>query len=251
MLDPKPNERVAGISPVYIPSRRRPATATTPRIAESERIPYSLVVEPQEAAEYRSRFPAPQPIMVLPENDRGLGYSRQRILEHCRTDKLHRTEWHWQIDDDCAGFRGPGRPARMREALRAVESAVRDSPDRDRIAMAGFRLNVWKPGRKYNQVAWAMLIRTTTGLDYATDGMRQDADFCLQHLAAGWKTLVVTDYAWRAPYEGENAGGSQDFYLAGKQLEAAKWLKSRWPRYVNFVGDAKGDRLQIDWGAFG
>ena len=52
--------------PVYIPSKSRAEIATTPRFLDSIGVPYRLVIEEQQFAEYNKFFPAEKLIILDP-----------------------------------------------------------------------------------------------------------------------------------------------------------------------------------------
>lgn len=214
-----------------------------------------MVVEPQEAEGYASVWPTAE-LIVLPDRDRGISFSRQWILDEARHRGLAR---YWQIDDNVKGFaRVNGmscQPCRPEEALRFAEELSDKSP---RIALVGFEYQQfgWSAKRawRWNARAYCcVLTRTDTGKDYdpATE-MKEDVDFCLQHVAAGWATALVSQYVMSKPKIGDSgAGGLAEKYAERKDEQAAKALCAKWPGVVKLRRRDDG-RLDasVDWAAF-
>jgi len=66
--------------PIYIPSKSRAEIATTPRFLDSIGVPYRLVIEEQQFAEYNKFFPAEKLIILDPIYKKtliSLDYGRQ------------------------------------------------------------------------------------------------------------------------------------------------------------------------------
>ena len=102
--------------PIYIPSKGRPDFATAKLLnephppyidpyvvmdidMEEKPRPYTVFVEPQDAEAYRIAGHAS--IVVLRENDKGVAYARQPILDYAIQNN---DRWFWMIDDDVIQF---------------------------------------------------------------------------------------------------------------------------------------------------
>lgn len=95
--------------PIFIPSKGRydiTRQGTCALLARS-RIPFTVVVEPQEAPHYRSFLsrlenydPLLHGISVLPASDQGVSFARNYIAKHL----VAPTGWFWQMDDDIRCF---------------------------------------------------------------------------------------------------------------------------------------------------
>lgn len=64
---------------IYIPSRQR--TEMLKVTSKNWPAPVTLVVEPQEEDTYRAALPGVA-LLVLPQNDRGIGFARDMIINH-------------------------------------------------------------------------------------------------------------------------------------------------------------------------
>src|SRR5215216_4066953 len=97
------------VHPVYIPSKSRAAIATTPRALDRLGVPYRLVVEEQQHAEYRDHFPASKLLILDPcyqetydtfddlgrEKSLGPGPARNFAWDHAASEGA---TWHWVMD---------------------------------------------------------------------------------------------------------------------------------------------------------
>jgi hypothetical protein len=64
--------------PIFVPSKGRSATPYTIRALQEIGAPFSVVVEPQEAASY-APLVMPSQLLILPHRDRGLVVTRNWI----------------------------------------------------------------------------------------------------------------------------------------------------------------------------
>ncbi len=91
--------------PVYIPSKGRAdrSRALTVQALQRDQVPFYVVVEPQEADEYRA-LAGPESVLVLPFSNLGRGSipARNWIREHAISNGHAR---HWQLDDNIMEFR--------------------------------------------------------------------------------------------------------------------------------------------------
>src|SRR6266568_2436628 len=86
--------------PIYIVSKGRAETISTPKVLDTVGIPYTFVLEQQEYEAYRHHFPQ-SPVVVLPESHKGIAYVRNWLLQYA-AQQGH--TWYWMMDDDIRGF---------------------------------------------------------------------------------------------------------------------------------------------------
>lgn len=238
--------------PIYIPSRGRAQRAKTAYILAACAIPFTLVVEPHEEALYRQFHPDAD-YLVLPERDRGIGYARQAILDRARATGQERV---WQIDDDLDQFlygRHNGDPLHVTPnvVLSAVERAVQDRPE-VALAAADFRQFARLKRRDQTEntrTVAVTLMRTDTGIDYRISP-KEDIDYALQTIAAGWTTLLLHRVSVNAPNTGStrpDAGGASDAYRDGRSDRSARLLGKLWPDVTTLTQKRVGLDVQIDW----
>lgn len=88
--------------PVYIISKGRADTRKTAKALEEINVPYSIVVEPQEFADYAAVID-PAKILTLPFSNLGQGSipARNWVWDHAQSTGARR---HWILDDNIEGF---------------------------------------------------------------------------------------------------------------------------------------------------
>ena len=101
--------------PIYIPSKSRADTATTPRFLDSINVPYRLVIEEQQYDSYAQFFPKEKLLILDPiyQKDydtfddledlksKGPGPARNFIWDHSIKEGH---DWHWVMDDNITLF---------------------------------------------------------------------------------------------------------------------------------------------------
>jgi hypothetical protein len=96
--DSNQSEGGVRVIPVYIPSKGRPDFATAKQLNKVER-PFTVFVEPQDFKAYSDAGHVS--IFKLPQNNRGIAYARQLIVEYVIG---HDDSWFWMLDDDIYSF---------------------------------------------------------------------------------------------------------------------------------------------------
>ena len=88
--------------PIYIISKGRADTRLTSKSLEAMKVPYRIVVEPQEFEQYSSVI-SPEKVLVLPFSNLGQGSipARNWVWEHSISEGH---KWHWILDDNIDGF---------------------------------------------------------------------------------------------------------------------------------------------------
>ncbi len=214
--------------PVYIPSKGRADTCSTARILIESGIHPTLVVEPQDKAQYIDRFPDVT-IAVLPSNDNGLPFARNFILGQARSS---RCQWFWMLDDDISAFSEvQGQKCVRSDAasiLAKAESIINRSQS---IAQASLEYQqfAWSANGRivengYCDVAVAIHTNRTKTINYRDAvSLKVDRDFTLQVLASGWRTARLTSFAFTCPKNGSNTGGLSPLYaIDGIEEQASR-----------------------------
>ena len=124
--------------PIYIISKGRADTRLTSKALEKMLVPYRIVVEPQEFAEY-ARFIDRAKILVLPFSNLGQGGipARNWVWQHAILEGHQR---HWILDDNIAGFRKLVNKQRVPVTTHECFSKIEDFVDRFvNVPMAGMQ----------------------------------------------------------------------------------------------------------------
>lgn len=244
------------LHPVFVVSKSRPDQKLYSLLDESH-IDWTVVVEPQDEDAYR-KVAANRSVMVLPENNRGICYVRQYLLEHARKKGL---VWYWMLDDDITNFYYSGQVVTARYALSSAEKLINQLWNEKNIPVAQAAL-------EYSQYSWsaksdyalnsycdvAVIINSVAsfGCNYREEAhMKEDRDFTLQILSNGGFTCRLRKIGFSCPKNGSNKGGLYDEYKAGKEENASKQLASLWPNVVSLQTKSDGRKdAKIDWSTF-
>jgi len=196
-----------------------------------------LVVEPQEYEEYKQSYPN-VPILVLQENNRGLMYSRQSVLDHARNSDV---KWAWILDDDITGFyQRIGTKTKKVNGAPILSSVVKSLKGSKAIGQASLEYQQYLWSAKQNFV-WnsycdvCVLINTQDtlrkGINFRVEerlDLKGDRDFTFQCLSKGLKTLRFARYGFSCPKNGSNKGGLSITYAQGKESIEVDQLISIW-----------------------
>ena len=244
--------------PIYVPSKGRAISATTPKLLMRSNIPFRLVVEPQESEAYAKQYGEDR-ILVLPKDNQGIIFSRNFCKRHARTMGA---KWHWQIDDDLISFRrrigiidGKFKAERCDalEALRGVQEFVTQFKN---VAAAcpkaqGAVFNEPRPFLVNQLIYTCGLFRTDVDAWWRV--IPGDTDYSLQVLKQGWVTLLCFQYLQHSASSDAIAGGMQDVRGgATGRLNHLRNLKKLWPDDISLVernhfGKASG---RASWSQF-
>jgi hypothetical protein len=224
--------------PVYIPSKGRAESSLTARFLNRDKVPFHLVVEPQEYDEYASRF-GEERVLVLPFSNLGLGSipARNWIRDHSIAAGHKR---HWQIDDNCVDIRrlykGKRIPCDSGVALRVVE----DFTDRyTNIGVSGLNYHMFvlneTPTPFYLNCHVYSCSLVWNEMPYKWRGRyNEDTDLCLQVLSAGLCTVALNVFMIDKQRTMKMKGGNSDeLYKGDGRTTMARSLERAWPYVVD------------------
>lgn len=239
--------------PIFIPSKGRAATGGVFPLLAGEGIRATIVVEPHEVAEYRVMQPL-HTILALPQSGQGIVYSRSFILNHA---KAQGHEWFWMMDDDIRSFHKVVNKRTPKCSAAGALLGAQAFADADQkigqvaLEYAQLAWSAAKPTRRNSYCDVVVGIRTALapGVMYRPRAAgKEDRDFTLQTLAAGWDTVRACHLAFAAPSIGSNAGGLHAEYAAGKERAWAATLAELWPHCVTVQTKPSGRiDAKIDW----
>jgi hypothetical protein len=258
--------------PVFIPSRGRyGGSAKAIALCVESGADVTVFVEPQEADAYAAAYPKAK-LCVLPLAGQGIVYVRQYMLNTARANGW---DYYWQVDDNIKRFveyqmvdgAKRVRPAAFTEAAEWIEQHAKQVP---RLALAAFAYcnliayysaKMWQLNKL---TTCALLTNTRTGIDYmAGADCREDFEFCIHHLTAGWTTFLCQRFAMEKPPSAglKNVGGLAEAYKARQSERASQLIHARYPRITKLVPwkgvfsqrsliDGMLDVRLIDWKMF-
>lgn len=249
--------------PVYIPSKGRSDCATTPELLKQRGISFFLVVEPQEADQYKKAFG--DCVLVLPFSNLGLGSipARNWIWQHA-LENGH--DYHWILDDNILGFWRCHANRRIvvdesSAPLRVVESFV----DRhENIAFAGLSADGFCPDRNViapftlnTRVYSVTLINSK--LPHRWRGKyNEDTDICLRALKDGWSTVLFRSMLMKKAHTasgsgegGMKGGNTENVYNGGDhRLAFAQSLADQHPDCVKVTWKFNRWHHEVDYSKF-
>jgi hypothetical protein len=244
--------------PICIASKGRAGESKTISRLIEERVPFHMFIEPDEHAKYRTAYEGCEVtwfMHVLPENDRGISFVRQFILDYARAQDW---PWFWMMDDDIGQtyqvVGGRCLKLSMKQTLEQAEDVITTRPD---VAMGSleYQQYAWSAKKpvKYNSycdVAVLINVERTKFISYRPD-CKEDRDFVLQALAIGFRSMRTCWLAFSAPKNGSNKGGLHDAYKAGLENHWSQRMVELWPGvcHLHTKADGRPD-VKIDWKQF-
>jgi hypothetical protein len=220
--------------PIYIPSKNRSHIDMTTACLRKDGVPFRLVVEPQEEEVYGAKF-GRENILVLPENNRGLIYSRNWMFEHAKSEGHAR---HWQVDDNITGIWRWYKGFRLYCEAGVAFAVTEDFSDRyENVAIAGlnyvmFAIEARKPIAINCHVYSCTLIDNSIPFRFRPPA-NEDVDMCLQVLSAGYCTIQMNAFLAQKLGTMIVSGGQTDAaYKGDGRLFMARALERAWPGVV-------------------
>lgn len=231
-------KRVLPKYPVYVPSKGRVDRCLTAKFLHRDRVPFRLVVEPQEAEAYRLLFEDELcEVLVLPFRNRGSVIpTRNWIKEHATAEGADR---HWQLDDNIESLWRLNRGVRLRCRAGVALRATEDFVDRyENVAVAGLNYVMFAVAPRmppfYLNVHVYSCSLILNSLPYEWRGRyNEDTDFCLQALAGGWCTVLMNAFlAQKIRTMVIGGGNTKELYGGDGRLRMARSLERAWPGVV-------------------
>lgn len=256
--------------PIYVPSKGRYAEGHTMKFLIKDGIPFYLVVEPQEAEAYRSRYPEAQ-LLILPwsgDDAARQQFCRERSIENGGLIAVRNwikehsiglgAERHWQIDDNitCIKRRYQGKriPCNAGIGLGATEDFV----DRyANVAIAGLNYEMFLPNGaqiapfQVNSHVYSCTLVLNRIPHRWRVAYNDDTDICLQVLSEGWCTILMNAFfVFKIRTMVVKGGNTDDLYQGDGRLKMARALERLWPGVVET--DRRYGRPQhvINWKHF-
>lgn len=235
----------------FIPSKGRPRSRTH-RLFLAAGIDTHYVVEPQDASAYCAQG---LPVLLLPENDRGLAFSRNWIVQHAQSEGV---ELAFMCDDDVLRFSAVinGRVTLKSEDVSTpVLRTLLDLLQKHSRAIVGL---------SYPQVAWSAKMPVNVNAGWvdvciafrpreiravynAEMELKEDRDWQLQNIAHGLRLIRYNHGCFAAPSVGSNAGGLYARYLNGDDERAAVRMVQKWHPYLRLKRAYNRVDIAADW----
>lgn len=218
------------MTPIYILSRGRSETATTPALLEAAGMSYTLMIEPQEFSQYRYAFPKAD-IVTLDKSHQGIAYADRAIQE---LSEAKNEEYYWRLDDNILSFRTRSENRNVKLAASGVLLPIEQYVFRhDNIGVAGpiftWAFGYKKPLSINRQISSCLLIKNKTGCYFRRDVV-EDTDFNMQILTKGLCTVRFNRLLIDKAPTGSMTGGCQDVeYANNGRAKNVQGLIAQWP----------------------
>jgi hypothetical protein len=227
--------------PIFIPSKGRALKQHTAKMLTKDGIDFKIVVEPQEVAAYSEKWG--EHLLVLPENNRGLVYSRNWIFEYSVAAGDVR---HWQFDDDVMWLIRLNKGRRFYCAANIALAAAEDFVERyENVALASFNSEFflacladgssrthWPPFYRNARCYTNFLVLNSLPNRFRYPS-NEDTDMTLQVLADGWCTILFNAFLMKTPATLTAKGGQMtETYAGDGRLKMSRALERMWPGVV-------------------
>lgn len=243
--------------PIYIISKGRWQKRQTSKALELMKVPYKIVIEPQEYENY-AKFIDSDKILVLPFSNLGQGSipARNWVWEHSISEGHQR---HWILDDNMDSFYRLNRNMKLIVTSGAIFKAAEDFVDRyENIAISGFQYNsfVFKdaivpPYRLNTRIYSCILIDNK--IPYRWRGRyNEDTDLSLRALKDGYCTMLFNAFLVNKETTMRAKGGNTDelYKKTDNRKEFAESLKEQHPDVVDVVWKFNRWHHHVDYKPF-
>ena len=240
--------------PVYIISKGRWESRKTSKALEEMRVPYYIVIEPQEYDQYANVIDSNK-ILTLPFSELGQGSIPAR--NWVWKDSIKRgAKRHWILDDNIASFHRLNRNLPVPVASGTIFRCAEDFVDRyENVAISGFEYFMFIP-RKTKLAPFRLNTRVYSCILLKNDlphrwrgRYNEDTDLSIRVLKDGWCTILFQAFICdKATTMTMTGGNTEDLYeiqdgmlkmaqsLVDQHPDIVKisWKFNRWQHQVNY-----------------
>jgi len=241
--------------PVYIISKGRHESRLTSKALERMKVPYHIVIEPQEYDDYAEHIHKDK-IHVLPFSNLGEGGipARNWVWEHSISIGAKR---HWIMDDNIRNFCRRNNNMKINVSSGTILKAAEDFTDRyENVALSGLQYRFFipdmstRPACTFNTRIYSCIL-IKNDIPYRWRGRyNEDTDLSIRALKDGWCTILF--YAFlqeKAATMTMKGGNSDELYADDGRWQMAESLRlqhpdittikerwGRWQHVVNYRG---------------
>lgn len=258
--------------PVYIPSYGRAENCLTADVLDAMGVPYTLLVEPGQVAEYGAAYPD-STVLPVPDNyhdeyvtydneenkSQGPGPARNYAWDHSIEQGY---DWHWVMDDNNKGFYRFHDNRQIKVGDGSVLRYMEDFVQRyNNLVMAGPRYNMFAPRKRkqpvltFNTRVYSCnLIRNDLKevLDRQWAGRyNEDTDLSLRLLKKGWCTCLFNAFLQhKTPTQRMAGGNNTQFYSKEGTHPKSKMLKEQHPNVTEIIWRYQRWHHKVDYSPF-
>ena len=227
--------------PIYIVSKGRFNNCLTVRELEIMKVPYKIVVEPQEFDLYNKNIAADK-ILKLPFSNLNQGSipARNWIWDHSISLGFDK---HWILDDNIEGFHRLNRNMKPKVSSGTIFKCAEDFINRySNVALSGFNYyNFCKTTDKVPPIVFNTRIYSCILIDnkipFRWRGIyNEDTDLSIRVLKSGYCTVLFNAFLIGKITTMRMKGGNTDtLYKNDGRKKMAESLKEQHPDIVNVV----------------
>jgi len=227
--------------PIYIVSKGRFNNCLTVRELEIMKVPYKIVVEPQEFDFYNKNIAADK-ILKLPFSNLNQGSipARNWIWDHSISLGFDK---HWILDDNIEGFHRLNRNMKPKVSSGTIFKCAEDFINRySNVALSGFNYyNFCKTTDKVPPIVFNTRIYSCILIDnkipFRWRGIyNEDTDLSIRVLKSGYCTVLFNAFLVGKITTMRMKGGNTDtLYKNDGRKKMAESLKEQHPDIVNVV----------------
>ena len=228
--------------PIYVISKGRADSRQTSIGLEKMKVPYHIVIEPQEFEEY-NKYISKEKIKVLPFSNLGQGSIPAR--NWCWQDSIDRGfERHWIMDDNIPYFNRLNRNYQIRVTSGTILKIMEDFVDRyENVALAGPAYDFFTIAKQLHppfvlntRIYSVLLIKND--IPYKWRGkFNEDTDLSIRVLKDGWCTVQFNAFTQeKATTMTMKGGNTNELYdKTNNRREFAESLQKQHPDVVKVV----------------
>lgn len=249
-------ERKLPKHPVYVISKGRSDRCLTAQALAKDGVPFRLVVEPQEAEAYASRF-GRERLCILPFSNLGLGSipARNWVWEDAKAAGNDR---HWILDDNMRAFYRRWKAKRIYCSAGVALRCVEDFAERyENVGLAALAYHFFVPDHRkvlpfFANVHVYSCILIKNDLPIRWRGRyNEDTDLSLQCLAIGLCTILVNAFSVaKAATMSMKGGNTTELYSGDGRLKMARSLERMWPGIVRTIRRFRRPQHYVEWKKF-
>ena len=240
--------------PVYVISKGRWESRLTSKALERMKVPYHIVVEPQEFDNYASVIDK-QKILTLPFSNLGQGSipARNWVWEHSISINAKK---HWIMDDNIYDFYRLNRNTRNIVQTGTIFKICEDFTDRyENVPISGLNYRFFMvptdshPPYYLNTRVYSCILIDNTLKHKWRGRYNEDTDLCIRALKDGFCTILFNAFLQeKAGTMTVKGGNTDELYADDGRLKMAKslqeqhpdictitWKFNRWQHQVNYT----------------
>ena len=243
--------------PIYIISKGRADTRMTSKALELMKVPYHIVIEPQDFDEYVEVIDE-EKILILPFSNLGQGSipCRNWVWKHSESIGAKK---HWILDDNISAFWRQNKNIRIKVTSGTIFRAFEDFVDRyENVPFSGFNYHMFAPDRIVTppfylntRVYSCILIQNDLGYKWR-GRYNEDTDLSIRVLKSGYCTILCNAFlAQKMPTMTMTGGNTEDLYeIQDGRLKMAQSLVEQHPDVCKITWKWGRWQHQVDYSQF-